>query len=514
MRVAHRIGRQGVLADFDFRFLHHCRVYVPLIDAEWPLREIRLMLELDTAAFHHLFQHGIHAPKRGFAVRYRVVGRRGLHDPGQQRGLRQVNVPCALIKVGLCGGLCAIGDVSEIDFVQVQFQNLVLGVAPPDFRRDDRFIQLATITHLGPAFWFQHQGFSQLLRDRAGPGDNRAGLQILDGRAQDGERVPAGILVEAFVLGTDHGVDQVRADLLQRDADARAAGGVVDLGQQVIVAVVDACGLKLAGNVRQGLDPRAVAVDARGIEQHRREDQDQREAQQPEQGRHQHAHDGAAAAIGLLCLSLAQRIRFCQFGKGLVIVWLACFRRGIRCGCRGGLDGGLLVGELVKLEPRAADDGCFGVGARDLLDVRHVVIIQHDVLLGFLHVIVNCRAGHADACAAGQARARRFHPLAVLKTVPGVGLHADHPPCALVIQDHQLLQLGLQRVPADLAVVIHATQAVHLRFHVVETAHQPVDARRLGDGGRRVGFCGQLGRTGFGDLCGVFHTREEAVFDR
>jgi hypothetical protein len=62
-----------------------------------------------------------------FALGHRRIARRGLEQAGQKRGLADRQLFGALVEIALRGGLDAIGAGAEIDPVQIEGEDLVLG---------------------------------------------------------------------------------------------------------------------------------------------------------------------------------------------------------------------------------------------------------------------------------------------------------------------------------------------------------------------------------------------------
>ena len=69
------------------------------------------------------------------------------------------------IEIRFGGRLHAIGQVAVIDFVQIEFQDLVLAVAAFDFGRQDGLAHFAQVGLLAAFLGRQQQGPRQLLGD-------------------------------------------------------------------------------------------------------------------------------------------------------------------------------------------------------------------------------------------------------------------------------------------------------------------------------------------------------------
>src|SRR3954462_5364719 len=108
------------------------------------------------------------------------------------------------------GGVDAVGATAEIDAVQVQLEDLVLGEAPLERQRQDPLAYLAPeIAVVG-----EEDVAGELLGDRrcalAPAALGRADAE----RADDADRVDAGMMAEAPVLDRDHRVLHDRRDLV------------------------------------------------------------------------------------------------------------------------------------------------------------------------------------------------------------------------------------------------------------------------------------------------------------
>ena len=97
--------------------------------------------------------------------------------------------------------------------VEVALEDLVLRELPLDLHREQRLLDLALVGLLGR----EERELHVLLGDGGGAGLDAAGHEVLDERADDGEVVDTGVLVEAGVLGGEHRIDDDLRDLIQRD---------------------------------------------------------------------------------------------------------------------------------------------------------------------------------------------------------------------------------------------------------------------------------------------------------
>ena len=104
----------------------------------------------------------------------------------------------------------AVGAESEIDLVQIQFEDLVLGVGTLDLEREQRFLDLARERH----FVGQEEVLGDLLGDGRGALRTAARSHVLEIQqtgTRDAAEVEAAVLVEVLVLRRHEGVeDQLR----------------------------------------------------------------------------------------------------------------------------------------------------------------------------------------------------------------------------------------------------------------------------------------------------------------
>ncbi len=105
----------------------------------------------------------------------------------------------------------AIGPGAEIDPVEVDFEELVLGEAVLEPQRQQRFADLAGDVPLRR----QEHDLGELLGDRAAALDDLPGAQIDQRGARQPKGIDAEMAVEAAVLGRDHRFRQKRRHFLQ-----------------------------------------------------------------------------------------------------------------------------------------------------------------------------------------------------------------------------------------------------------------------------------------------------------
>ena len=211
----------------------------------------------DVPGLHHQPQHHRLPVFGAVGVGIGVIDCGQLGQPGQQRGLGQGQVGHVFGKVGLRGGVCAIGKVAVIEFVEINLQDLLFGIAAADLGGEDGFVDLARQRLFGR----EEDQLDQLLGDGAGAGDEAALQDGIVERAQERDRVNAGVVVEIGVLGGDGGLQQVGRHAIQRHDCAPSGVGVKGLVEEVTLAVEDARALERAGAVGEFAGGGQVAGD-------------------------------------------------------------------------------------------------------------------------------------------------------------------------------------------------------------------------------------------------------------
>ena len=128
--------------------------------------------------------------------------------PAEHGGLGERHGAGRLAEIALRRRLDAIGAGAEIDPVQVELEDLVLGVVALQPERQDRLLDLAR----GGALLGQEQVLGELLgQRRAALRDAAPRVRLLHDRAGDADRVDAEMLVEAPVLDRHEGLAADRA---------------------------------------------------------------------------------------------------------------------------------------------------------------------------------------------------------------------------------------------------------------------------------------------------------------
>ena len=151
-----------------------------------------------------------------FRIAVRRQPRRRFDEARQHRGLRDRDVLRRLAEIALRRGFDAIGAGAEIDAVEIELEDLVLGMLALQPERELHLLQLA----LQGALLGQEQVLGELLRQRRAALRDAAMQDVGDGGAHDADRVDAEMRIEAAVLDGDEGLRQIGRQVLQRDIGA------------------------------------------------------------------------------------------------------------------------------------------------------------------------------------------------------------------------------------------------------------------------------------------------------
>ena len=162
----------------------------------------------------------------------RRVGVRGPDDPGQGGALAEREPLDLLAEEAARGGPDPVdGEAAvlpEIDAVQVRREDLVLLVAPLDDEGERRLLELPSHGPLRR----EDEVLDELLGQRASPLDELAAPDVDPERSAHRPEVDARVLVEAVVLGGEHGLDQVLRHGGERDRVAELVGALAEPGER------------------------------------------------------------------------------------------------------------------------------------------------------------------------------------------------------------------------------------------------------------------------------------------
>ncbi len=189
---------------------------------------------LDPAVFHQAVDHVIAPLDRAVAVAHRMQLGRRFRKRREIGGLRNREFVHGFVEIDQrCGG-DAVGAEAEIDFIEIEFEDAVLGIGALDAHRQQGFLDLACEGDLVG----QKEVLRDLLGDRGGalrPAVGAKVLRIHHGGARHAREVDAAVLVKILVLGREervgdefwHRLDrQIETPLLGILAEQRAVRGM------------------------------------------------------------------------------------------------------------------------------------------------------------------------------------------------------------------------------------------------------------------------------------------------
>ena len=166
----------------------------------------------DEVRGRHRRQHQARARGRGVGRGCRIVARRRLDAAREDRGFGKRQVARRFAEEAFRGGLDAEDAGAEIDVIEIEREDFVLGVAGLEIEGEERFLRLAFQRAVG----FQKKVLSELLGQRRTALHERAVRQIGQKRPRQSPGVDAEMITEAAVLDRDEGV----ADIGRQFADA------------------------------------------------------------------------------------------------------------------------------------------------------------------------------------------------------------------------------------------------------------------------------------------------------
>ncbi len=112
-----------------------------------------------------------------------------------------------LAEIAARRGFGAVQPGAEVHLVQIQLEDLVLGVFVLDQRGEDHLLQLAGVGLLQR----EETHARELLRDRAGALRAVAFAEVRDRRAGHANEVDALMIVEALILDREHRLLEIAA---------------------------------------------------------------------------------------------------------------------------------------------------------------------------------------------------------------------------------------------------------------------------------------------------------------
>ena len=191
-------------------------------DRERRLLFLLAVVSLDVSVLDHAIDDVIAPLGRALALTERMQRRRRLRQRCKIGGFRHRQLMHRLVEIQKRGRRNAISREAEIDFVQIELENLVLGVGALDLHREQRFRDLAGERHLVR----EQEVLRHLLGDRRGALGTAAGAVILheqDARAHHALKIEPAMLVEVLVLGRQERVNDPLRHCLDRQIQATLA---------------------------------------------------------------------------------------------------------------------------------------------------------------------------------------------------------------------------------------------------------------------------------------------------
>ena len=175
----------------------------------------------DVAERRHAVEHEAGALRRAVPVPGRGVARRGLQQPRQHRRLVEGQLLGRLAEIAPRRRRDAEGAGAEIDAVEVDRQDLVLGELALEPERQHHLLDLALQCPFGP----EEQVLGKLLGDGRAALDDSPGLEVGDRGAKERGDVDAEVIVKTLVLDRHHGAGHVARQIGNHD------GAPVDLAE-------------------------------------------------------------------------------------------------------------------------------------------------------------------------------------------------------------------------------------------------------------------------------------------
>ena len=174
---------------------------------------------LDKALLPELLEHE-RAPFGGaLGVTKRRVSLRRLREASERGSLSERELAGALAVVVSRGLFHPVDAVTEVDRVEVEVEDVLLGQVLLELPREDDLLDLALDGALGR----EHEVLDDLLRDRRGALHADVETHGVVERADHAEPVDPLVLHEIGILGGHEGVAHVQRDLFQRDDGAPRA---------------------------------------------------------------------------------------------------------------------------------------------------------------------------------------------------------------------------------------------------------------------------------------------------
>ena len=187
-------------------------------------RELRHRLR-DVPLLRHRGNHLRGALVGGFDITRGGEPDRRLHQSRQYGRLREVHHLGALAEILLRRRLDAIGARAEIDAIEIELEDLILGIFALEPEREDRLLNFARQR----ALLRQEQVLRELLGERRAALHAAHARDVADDRARNPDRIDAEMRIEAAILDRDESLRQIGRQFAQVHG---GASGVAPVGQQ------------------------------------------------------------------------------------------------------------------------------------------------------------------------------------------------------------------------------------------------------------------------------------------
>ena len=207
----------------------------------------------DELCLRHGSEYGLGALFGTLGIAVWGQPRRRFHQARKHRGFRQRNVLRGFSEIALRRGLDAIGAGTEINPVEVELENLGLGMLALQPEREFDFLQFS----LKRALLRQKQILGELLRQRRATLRNAAMQDVGHRRAGYAQRIDSVMRIEPAVLDRNEGLRQIEWEILQRDV---GAGHLAARRQHAAVEADDLDRRRPLRNF-EGLDRRQMRAD-------------------------------------------------------------------------------------------------------------------------------------------------------------------------------------------------------------------------------------------------------------
>ncbi len=187
------------------------------VNADRSIAVANLDTFLVCALLEHEHQDLLLANQGDLCIGVDIINSRRLRQSCQKGGLAQGQIFCGFTEVCFGSGFHPISQVAVINLIQVQLNDLILGVTACNFRREDDLTCLACHRALTAFFGRKDQRARQLLGNSGCAATLSACDIVLPQGARDGNRVEAGIGIELLVFSGNGSSDKVGRNISKRN---------------------------------------------------------------------------------------------------------------------------------------------------------------------------------------------------------------------------------------------------------------------------------------------------------